>query len=115
MRLAPSFHRSTLLSTNIKPTSSAVALPTVLRRASLAPLLEGRGRPSLDSADGPLQLALLLAVERGKGSDSFWAPYIHALPPKAPNAWQMDEPTLKAAIASYGKPLPAVGDCSTRS
>lgn len=81
-----------------------------LRRAEFNDLLRSKGRPPLDNLDGALQLSLLLAFERAKGETSFWHPYISALPPRAPNAWQMGDAELRSALAQYGE-LDCWGSC----
>lgn len=46
-----------------------------------------------------LLLALLLASERQRGADSFWWPYIAALPPSPPCGWAMPAKQLAAELA----------------
>jgi len=54
----------------------------------LGPLFQSSSRvPNIESLAPSLQLAVLLAKERKKGTASRWYPYIHALPETPPNVW----------------------------
>ncbi|KAG2501281.1 hypothetical protein HYH03_001083 [Edaphochlamys debaryana] len=44
------------------------------------------------------QLGLLLAVERRRGDDSFWAPYIRSLPDDVPCGWALSKQQLTATL-----------------
>lgn len=48
------------------------------------------------------QLGLLVAVERARGDQSFWAPYIQSLPAAPSCAWAMPPQQLKAALVALG-------------
>jgi len=54
--------------------------------------------PNIDLLPPSLQLALLLATERKKGSSSRWYPYIRALPDAPPNAWFDRDQDAAAAV-----------------
>ncbi|KXZ46517.1 hypothetical protein GPECTOR_43g954 [Gonium pectorale] len=49
-----------------------------------------------------VQLAILLAVERRRGDESFWAPYIRSLPDYVPCAWAWGDQELGGALAALG-------------
>ncbi|GLC41194.1 hypothetical protein PLESTB_001528200 [Pleodorina starrii] len=51
---------------------------------------------------GAVQLAVLLAVERQRGDDSFWAPYVRSLPASPPCAWALTDAELSRALAALG-------------
>jgi len=59
-----------------------------------------QGAPAVDELDQTTQLAVLLAHEKGEGEESFYFPYIAALPQRPPCAWAMDDSELQAALAS---------------
>ncbi|KAI7846423.1 hypothetical protein COHA_000036 [Chlorella ohadii] len=52
--------------------------------------------------DPTLLLMLLLATERRKGPDSFWWPYIAALPEGLPCGWALPPAELAATLAGLG-------------
>ncbi|GIL45864.1 hypothetical protein Vafri_3000 [Volvox africanus] len=51
---------------------------------------------------GAVQLAVLLAMERRRGEDSFWAPYIRSLPSDVPCAWALCDDDLQKMLAALG-------------
>lgn len=55
-----------------------------------------------DEPPAVAQLAVLLALERQRGNDSFWAPYICSLPTFAPCAWALNDTELRAQLAHLG-------------
>lgn len=61
---------------------------------------ERQGAPPLEELDITTQLAVLLAHERAEGEQSFYSPYIRALPRRAPCAWAMTDSELELAIAA---------------
>lgn len=64
---------------------------------------ENMGAPSLAELDTATQLAVLLAHEAGEGSDSFYAPYIAALPREPPNAWAMSDAQLDSSLSALAE------------
>lgn len=61
---------------------------------------EERGAPPLGELDNATQLATLLAHEAAEGADSFYHPYIAALPSAAPNGWALGDAAMDAALAA---------------
>mmetsp|Transcript_4287 Transcript_4287/g.9311 ORF Transcript_4287/g.9311 Transcript_4287/m.9311 type:complete len:378 (+) Transcript_4287:138-1271(+) len=59
---------------------------------------EPKGAPPLAELDQATQLAIMLAHERVEGPDSFYHPYIQALPERAPCAWSMEPAQLRQAL-----------------
>ena len=72
---------------------------------------EQQGAPKLDLLDKPSQLALLLAHEKPQGADSFFFPYVDALPDWPSAAWALDDVQLDAALAA----LPAAVTADERA
>ena len=62
-----------------------------------------------------LPLALLLARERGKGAESFWAPYLQLLPDQPGNGWNLEGPALAAAIKQAQQVLGEPGQDGLRA
>ncbi|KAG2432957.1 hypothetical protein HXX76_008685 [Chlamydomonas incerta] len=65
----------------------------------------GRSRADLNSSQAlpaVAQLGLLVAVERARGEQSFWAPYIRSLPAAPSCAWALPPQQLRAALAAVG-------------
>ncbi|KAG2494304.1 hypothetical protein HYH03_007657 [Edaphochlamys debaryana] len=84
---------------------SLVSVPRALHlddraaRAVVAQLL-GPG-PRLDAFEALAQVqqvACVLALERLRGADSFWRPYLDSLPPQPPNPWLLAGGDLAAAV-----------------
>lgn len=69
----------------------------------------GGGPPPVAEVDPMARVALLLAYERTKGPDSFWAPYIACLPATPPCAWHMDPQRLEAALRGIARSTEARG------
>mmetsp|Transcript_1208 Transcript_1208/g.2885 ORF Transcript_1208/g.2885 Transcript_1208/m.2885 type:complete len:353 (-) Transcript_1208:17-1075(-) len=61
---------------------------------------EERGAPPLGELDNATQLATLLAHEAAEGADSFYHPYIAALPSAAPNGWALGDAAMDASLAA---------------
>jgi hypothetical protein len=72
---------------------------------------EKQGAPKLELLDKPSQLALLLAHEKPQGADSFFYPYVDALPDRPSAAWALDDVQLDAALAA----LPAAVTAEERA
>lgn len=58
-----------------------------------------KSRITLKQLEDPAQLALLLAHERNKATDSFFHPYINALPDSPPCAWCMSDSEMFSSVA----------------
>lgn len=56
----------------------------------------------LQEQTNTLQLALLLAHERANLDDSYWKPYIDALPESLPNGWALSHDELSALLPTLG-------------
>ena len=61
---------------------------------------EDQGAPPVAELDKTTQLAVLLAHEKAEGNDSFYFPYIAALPEHPPCAWAMSDEELDSALSS---------------
>ncbi len=61
-------------------------------------LLRNTSSSVSEQLSGVMQLALLLAHERSKGSCSFWEPYIRSLPDEPPVAWLQPAATRAAQL-----------------
>lgn len=61
---------------------------------------EAQGAPSLAELDSATQLATLLAHEAAEGPDSFYAPYVSALPKVATNGWALSDAAMEASLSA---------------
>ncbi|KAG2448771.1 hypothetical protein HYH02_006124 [Chlamydomonas schloesseri] len=75
----------------------------------------GGGRKPADASSSATalpavtQLGMLVAVERARGDQSFWAPYIRSLPAAPSCAWALPPQQLQEALAALGPMASAAG------
>eukprot|EP00884_Botryococcus_braunii_P009986 jgi/Botrbrau1/1898/Bobra.0005s0014.1 len=75
-------------------------------REALPPLLGGKAaREVFQNQTASAQLALLVAYERTRVTDSRWRPYIEALPPDLPNGWAIPYERLTSMLPTLQKQL----------
>jgi len=94
-----------------------IAIPNSLRmnaaasQLRLTPVINLLELPPITKFSDCLQTSLLLAFEKQKGSESFWAPYIAMLPATPSCAWMLPENELRIELVLLPSHIKDSEDC----